>query len=104
MKPKKQKKLDVEFDDDTDDSDDDALEIFRWSHSYGSRTDRIQVIFRIRILSSVSDPVFFPDADQTFFSESGSAKNPDPIRKNQDSWKKRPKTRVTVEKHNIFHI
>ena len=29
MKPKKQKKLDVEFDDDTDDSDDDALEIFR---------------------------------------------------------------------------
>ena len=30
---------------------------------------------------------FFPDPDQTFFSESGhgSAKNPDPIRKNPDS-------------------
>ena len=35
-------------------------------------------VFRIR--------VFFPDPDQTFFSESrsGSAKNPDPIRKNPD--------------------
>ena len=27
---------------------------------------------------------FFPDPDQNFFSESGSAKNPDPIRKNPD--------------------
>ena len=35
---------------------------------------------------SVSDPGFFPDPDQNFFSESGSgsAKNPDPIRKNPD--------------------
>ena len=38
------------------------------------------------VVISVSDPGFFPDPDQTFFSESrfgsGSAKNPDPIRKN----------------------
>ena len=42
---------------------------------------------------------FFPDPDQTFFSEagSGSAKNPDP-----DPWKKHPKTRVKVEKILYF--
>ena len=39
-----------------------------------------KAVFRIR--------VFFPDPDQTFFlSGSGSAKNPDLIRKNPDSWK-----------------
>ena len=40
------------------------------------------------VVISVSDPGFFPDPDQTIFSESGSgsgsAKNPDPIRKNPD--------------------
>ena len=35
-------------------------------------------------LRSVSDPGFFPDPDQTFFAEFGSAKNPDPIRKSPD--------------------
>jgi hypothetical protein len=33
MKSKKAKRPDVEFDDDTDDSDDDALEIFRYNIS-----------------------------------------------------------------------
>ena len=33
MKSKKAKRPDVEFDDDTDDSDDDALEIFRYNLS-----------------------------------------------------------------------
>ena len=38
------------------------------------------------LLCSVSDPVFSPDPDQTFSeSGSGSAKNPDPIRKNPDT-------------------
>ena len=39
-------------------------------------------------------PVIFPGSD--FFSESGSAKNPDPIRK------KRPKTGVKTEKMLYF--
>ena len=46
--------------------------------------------------------VFFPDPDQTFFSESGSgsAKKLDSIRKNPDPdpWKKRPKTGEKVGK------
>ena len=58
--------------------------------------------------SSVSDPGFFPGSESgsglTFFSEfgsgSGSAKNPDPIRKKSGSGsvKKCPRTRVKVEK------
>ena len=59
---------------------------------------------------SVSDPMIVqdPDLDQTFFkseSRSGSAKNPDPIRKKTRSMKKkRPKTSVEVEKIVIYHI
>ena len=44
--------------------------------------------------SSVSDPGFFSGSgSEYFFSESGSgsAKNPDPIRKNPDPWKNVPK-------------
>ena len=42
---------------------------------------------------------FFPDLDQNFFpkSGSGSAKNPDPIWKSPDPWKKHPKIKVQVE-------
>ena len=44
--------------------------------------------------SMFSHPGFFPDPDQTFFPESGSAKVPDPIRKNPD-----PEN--TDEKHQL---
>jgi hypothetical protein len=40
MKSKKAKRPDVEFDDDTDDSDDDALEIFRYRTVYPDISNR----------------------------------------------------------------
>ena len=43
--------------------------------------------------SNVSDPDFFPDPDRTFFSESGSAKNPD-----------RPKIRIQIYKKRLKNV
>ena len=67
---------------------------------------RSELLFRIRIKkinlnlhSSISDPGLCPGSGSDFLSESGSgsAKNPDSIRKNPDPWKRRPKTRVKGE-------
>ena len=67
-------------------------------------SDEVDVI----VTNSVSDPGFFRIRISLFSeSGSGSAKNPDPIRKNPDPnrWIKRPKAVVKEKKcYGIFHI